>query len=521
MNTLREAATFQALSDPITVSKLAQTFNVSRPISLLDLLKLANARSMVDSMTQLLSSGSPGTKINIAIIGDGFAAGDDQTIYNNIIKELVVDGLFKEDFFLEEKSAFNIYRVNLISQDSGVGTKTYQTDPITGKCPRNSKLINTVTKNTALGIYYSGCWGHCWTEDGPNSGTLIDNALNKWVPDHTFTLVLLNNSGSGGCGGGGRATLPTGVAWHTIAHEIGHGLGGLGDEYCGDGTYTGPEPSCVNNTINTDKNTLKWKSYIDAATPIPTGIGKCSNYNQGSKPGWWDDDQSVGLFEGAGSDWNKGIYRPVINCRMNGNKPPYCPVCYAQMKSIAEPHKSMPTREEAGKENKDESIGTSPPAEYVRFKIHVDSGKLSVTDIKSIQGPLIVSTAIIPGHVFEVLVRDESIIRGSLPDVGVRRSFANIDVPAPENRHHITILPNFDFFVRVPKNYVTREALPQFTIKLHKVQETPDQLTRAVPLIKHSGVLSTEIGHLDGIRLDELPELARPRLERILRENAK
>ena len=31
---------------------------------------------MPDSVTQILKSGPPGTKLNIAVLGDGFAAGD-------------------------------------------------------------------------------------------------------------------------------------------------------------------------------------------------------------------------------------------------------------------------------------------------------------------------------------------------------------------------------------------------------------------------------------------------------------
>lgn len=35
---------------------------------------------MPDSMTQILSSGPPGTKVNIAVLGDGFADGADQPV---------------------------------------------------------------------------------------------------------------------------------------------------------------------------------------------------------------------------------------------------------------------------------------------------------------------------------------------------------------------------------------------------------------------------------------------------------
>jgi hypothetical protein len=49
---------------------------------------------MPDSMTQILSSGPPGTKVNIAVLGDGFAAGD-QTAYNNKVNDLLINGCSK------------------------------------------------------------------------------------------------------------------------------------------------------------------------------------------------------------------------------------------------------------------------------------------------------------------------------------------------------------------------------------------------------------------------------------------
>jgi hypothetical protein len=68
----------------------------------------------------------------------------------------------------------------------------------------NGNLLSNTNKNTALGFYYSGSWAHCWLEGGPNSGTLVNNALSTWVPDHQLVLILLNDPGFGGCGVAGR-----------------------------------------------------------------------------------------------------------------------------------------------------------------------------------------------------------------------------------------------------------------------------------------------------------------------------
>jgi hypothetical protein len=295
---------------------------------------------MPDSVTQILKSGPPGLKKNIAVLGDGFAAGD-QTTYNNKVKELLLDGVFGHDYFYEDAQAFNIFRVNLISNDSGVSQRVYD-EHGTPSDASDDTIVSTTLKDTALGYIFSGSWAHCWLEGGANTGTLVQNALNTWVPDYDLVLIILNEPGFGGCGGGGFQIVTLGSDWTVMAHEFGHGTGGLADEYCQPGTYTGPEPGAVDLTKNTNRATLKWKRFVNPATPIPTGVnatpgtGLCTGYNQGTPPAGWSNDQDVGLFEGA-SYRDSGIYRPVVNCRMRGNWPPYCPVCYTELKTLMHP----------------------------------------------------------------------------------------------------------------------------------------------------------------------------------------
>jgi hypothetical protein len=290
---------------------------------------------MPDSVTQLRAAGPVGSKRNLAILGDGFANAD-QTTYNNYVQTTVLDGVFGHDYFYEDASAWNVFRVNLISTDSGVNVRVYD-EHGTPADPSDDTITSTTTRNTALDMIFSGSWAHCWLEYGANTETRIQAALNKWVPDYNFVLFVLNNAGFGGCGGGGRAHVTLGVDWTVIAHEFGHGLGGLADEYCVAGAYTGGEAGlAVNVTANTDRASLKWGNFVNPATPVPTGSGSCAVYTQGTRPADWDDSQSVGLFEG-GSTMNTGIFRPVINCRMNDNSPPFCPVCYTTFKRTFDP----------------------------------------------------------------------------------------------------------------------------------------------------------------------------------------
>ena len=284
---------------------------------------------MADSVTQLRAAGPVGTKRNLAILGDGFAAAD-QTAYNNWVQTTVLEGVFGRDYFFEDLSAWNIFRVNLESVDSGISTRVYDEKgtPADGS---DDTITSDVTRNTALGIIFSGSWSHCWLEYSATSDTRIINALNTWVPDYNFVLIVLNTAGFGGCGGGGRAHVTLGSGWDVIAHEFGHGLGGLPDEYCVDGAYGGGEPGAVSLTIDTNRATNKWRNFIAPSTPTPTGLGNCADYNQAPKPATWDDNQDVGIFEGGGTN-QTGIFRAVVNCRMRGNAPPYCPVCYTSFK---------------------------------------------------------------------------------------------------------------------------------------------------------------------------------------------
>jgi IgA Peptidase M64/FG-GAP-like repeat len=290
---------------------------------------------MADTMTQILNAGPPGTKRNIAVLGDGFGNGD-QTTYNNKVNELLLNGVFGHDYFYEDMQGFNIYRVNLISNQSGVSQRVYD-EHGTPNDASDDTIVSTTLKNTALGIIYSGSWAHCWLEYGANTETRIQNALNNWVPDFNYVLIILNEPGFGGCGGNGRQHVTMGSSWDVMAHEFGHGIGDLADEYCTTRTYSGGEPSRPNVTVNTNRSTIKWNKFINNTTPVPTGIGSCAGYNQGTKPPGWSDSQDVGLFEG-GFTYDRGVYRPVINCRMRGNLPPYCPICYTQMKTKIHPY---------------------------------------------------------------------------------------------------------------------------------------------------------------------------------------
>ena len=282
---------------------------------LIALFILTNALCLISveaqTVTELLRSGSNGAKRNLVIIGDGFQAGQ-QNNYNTFVDTFVMQGVFNEGLFDEAANAFNIYRVNVNSTDSGVT----QVDS-------NGNV--TTTRNTALGYRFSGVWDRCWMELGPNTQTLTDNILNNLVPQRDFVFVILNQTGTGGCRRGNTLAVTNGVGWAVGAHEMGHMIGDLGDEYTGTANYTFAEPGRVNLTTNTNRATLKWRTFVDPATALPTTTATDTSQEAGAFAG------GMSAASGTNVRYGSGLFRPVSNCRMNGNTPAYCPVCYNQL----------------------------------------------------------------------------------------------------------------------------------------------------------------------------------------------
>lgn len=421
-----------------------------------------------DSMTPLMVNGAVGAKITIAVVGDGFAA-QDQDVYNKAVENLLMSGLFANDFYQANKLAFNVLRVNLVSVDSGVSTKTYDS---------SGNVVAQTNRNTALGIYFNGDWAHCWVEDGPNTADRLSLALSVWVPDHRLTLVLLNNPGFGGCGGGGRATLPLGVTWSTLAHELGHALGGLGDEYHQtNNTYSGGEPSTPNLTTNTNRTTLKWAGLVRSTTPVPTGG---DDYTP-PKPAGWDDNQDVGLFEGGlGSD-AFGIYRPVVNCRMRSNTPPFCPVCNNSMSAqtaplLAPAPSNFARGADAGANMMTDNAGEG----YVRMVVRVEHGEMRVVEAREVEGPLVQPTAVAHGIAHELLIGGRRVAVGSLPDAAVARSFSEFGPEGPV-AHHTHPLDTFDFAIRVPLSELRGAELSDMAINVVSVRASRGNAISDVP----------------------------------------
>ena len=208
------------------------------------------------SVVKYQDSGDPDNRINMVLIGDGFARADQQKWKNHV--DDMLEAMFASSLgepFVRYKKFFNVYRIDMISKRSGL-------DPLN----RNTPLRGM-----------AGCldWraGDCQT-DWTRTHDAIDHYM-KTVgnPEINLRNVALHSSQHlGGAHYPQRGWLNIYSTGHNksvniFLHETGHIAGMLADEYVNNQntTYSGNEPAQVNAT--TILNPLKWQHWVGFEQP--------------------------------------------------------------------------------------------------------------------------------------------------------------------------------------------------------------------------------------------------------------
>jgi hypothetical protein len=154
---------------------------------------------------------------------------------------------------------------------------------------------------------------------------------------------------------------------------------------------------------------------------------------------------------------------------------------------------------------------------YLRLTMHAEDGTLTVVGAHEVEGPLDVPDMLITGLVYEVAIEDQRVSMGSLPDVGIVRSFANRDVPDPEGKHGFQQVSGFDFNVRIPRQALSPTALQHLRISLYRLHQAPKQSLRRETLRQQlSEEELSEVARLVGLPADRVAGPARAELERVL-----
>lgn len=221
----------------------------------------------------LLESGPASQRLDLVFVGDGYRAGELGDFAEDV--DWIVDYLLTIQPYGRYSGLFNIWRIDVASAHSGV-----------------SHRESGITRDTAFGCYY-GCGGLdrliCCDDQA------VLRVVNSAIPGADGIMVLINDPQYGGSGGFNYATSYVGREFgHQVAaHELGHSLIGLWDEYGYGYDGSGEGPNCASSAEGS------WDAWL--GTRGVDAYQECS-YNR--------------------------LYRPTENgCMMRTLRDDYCPVC--------------------------------------------------------------------------------------------------------------------------------------------------------------------------------------------------
>lgn len=273
--------------------------------------------------------GDPRSAIDIAILAEGYTPEEEELFFEHA--STMANEILRYEPFASHREDFNFVAVMSPSAESGVAI------PLKKEWPKTAFDSHFSTFHSARYL------------TAPSVQKMYD-ALSGIPAEHIVILANTDNYGGGGIFNSYlMSAARNDKALPVTVHEFGHSFGGLADEYFyageEDGTYPlDIEPWEPNITTLVDFDS-KWKHLVKPGTPVPTPweaethdrektMKKASEKAKKRKVSSADEAPVVGVYEGGGYK-SKGIYRPVISCRMRDNhNPSFCPVCREALERI-------------------------------------------------------------------------------------------------------------------------------------------------------------------------------------------
>ncbi len=243
-----------------------------------------------DGAIALQTTGPSEDRLDLVFLGDGYTASQQEDFAEDV--DWVVDYLLNIEPYSAYTGLFNVWRIDTISNDSGV-----------------SHDESGISRDTAYGCYY-GCAGIdrlvCCDDNA------VMGAVGTALPAAEGVMVLINDPVYGGAGGFNYATSYVGEAdgRQVAAHELGHSLVGLWDEYgYGYESSAGEGPNCSSDPEG------GWNKWLG------------------------ENDGEVGSFQECSYS---NYYRPTENeCMMRSLSDDYCPVC--RQEAVVSIYERIPT----------------------------------------------------------------------------------------------------------------------------------------------------------------------------------
>ncbi len=259
-------------------------------------------------VTPILYNGECENKVDLLFIAEGYTK--EQMPKFKADAQRMTDYMFSMHPYSKHKDDFNVWIVESLSAEEGTDI------------PHKDVWKNTVA-DSHFYTFYSDRY-----LTAPNHTTICKIASNA---PYDALYVLVNDATYGG--GGiynfyGLSSSDNKWAEPVFIHEFGHSFAGLADEYFDSSTSyddtfyninVEPWEPNITTLVNFER---KWKDMLDENTLIPTPDTTAA--------------MVLGVYEGGGY-LAKGIYRPVMDCRMKTNTAPgFCPVCSRAIEKMIE-----------------------------------------------------------------------------------------------------------------------------------------------------------------------------------------
>lgn len=150
---------------------------------------------------------------------------------------------------------------------------------------------------------------------------------------------------------------------------------------------------------------------------------------------------------------------------------------------------------------------TGDSGRYVRLRVHVEDGKMSIVDSHLVESTLAMPSTLHGEYAYEVTDGVRVFHADSIPDLGVVRAFANPKGDQEQLRHHRYRASTYDFNVRVPADELTEDRLSDIAVVLYRVKEPvpPRAFARDQPLGAQFERELREVNRVSGIPYDVLP----------------
>lgn len=257
--------------------------------------KLLNASTdVLGDPVKIVDHGNAAHNLGLLFLPDGYTSNQMAQFHEDVHR--VVRSLSQRADYGAYWGKINVWRLDVLSRQKGIDENGAQRDTAFD-CYRDQTITRLIVP-------------------GNSNAQAAALELGKKVAAH-FVVILANTKEYGGSGGSLAVASVHEQSPQIMAHEMGHSLFRLGDEYdyaggaCMTGTMTFP-----NVSRSASRAQIPWAALIDAATPLPT-------------PSTARFDTMVGAF--AGADGCQTAFRPHQHCLMRSLEESLCPVCRREM----------------------------------------------------------------------------------------------------------------------------------------------------------------------------------------------